>query len=75
MVSISPPGVRRCLLITSALLSPSLALFSRVAPPSTSAYAQTAIHMPAIVVERPMPRPRLNHEPRAPVAAPSVRPS
>jgi iron complex outermembrane receptor protein len=75
MLSISPPGVRRCLLVTSALLSPSLALavFSAASLPSASAYAQTA-NMPAIVVEptRPRPKPRAARPGRSTQRAPVV---
>ena len=76
MPSIAPLGARRCLLVTSALLAPSLALavVSAASLRSTPTYAQASGVMPPVVVDAPKPRPKRRAVPsrRATEHAPAV---
>ncbi|QWG25779.1 TonB-dependent receptor plug domain-containing protein [Bradyrhizobium sediminis] len=60
MQSIAQPGARRSLLVTSALLSPSmaLALLSAASLTPATAYAQASSVIPPVLVDAPKPRPK-----------------
>ena len=76
MHSIAQPGARRSLLVTSALLSPSLALalLSAASLKPTTAYAQASSAIPPVVVDAPKPRPKPRAVPsrRSTQSAPAV---